>query len=389
MPATEELSTNAQERMARMILRALAYLRLGQFALWLWAPLVDGLGRYPLLVPVGYLAAAAWAAVLFTVGIRRNELTPRWLAADVAIAVGCAILVSRGFPPGQAASPHNWVLSPICGTAVTVAVYASRPAAVAAVGLIASAWLVGTWRDSATTNPQYAFNGAGVIVVFAAVAAFGGAILFRAARQADEAGLIAIEAQGREAAAEARNQERKRQYDKLHDTVLHTLENISRGVWDVNSRQARENCERDGDYLRGLISGGIDSIPTDLGAALAVMARDRSTLGSLRINQQFDALPPGLPAQIADALASAACEALNNAAKHAGVEEVWLTAFGDGLGGVTIVVVDRGAGFDQDAPHTGLGLTRSIRHRVIGIGGTVTVTSAPGEGTTVEMSWTP
>src|ERR1019366_4132937 len=83
--------------------------------------------------------------------------------------------------------------------------------------------------------------------------------LFESAQQTDAANLMALEAQRREAAAEARSRERKRQYDKLHDTVLHTLENISRGVWDIQGRQARENCERDAEYLRGLISGGMET----------------------------------------------------------------------------------------------------------------------------------
>ena len=46
----------------------------------------------------------------------------------------------------------------------------------------------------------------------------------------------------------------------------------------------------------------------------------------------------------------AAREALNNAAKHADVDKVWLTASGDGQGGVSVTVVDRSAGFDPEAP---------------------------------------
>jgi signal transduction histidine kinase len=389
MSTKDALPANAQERLARMIVRALAYLRTGQIAIWLWVPLVEGPSQFALVVLVGYVLIAAWSAMLFTVGIRRNGIPPRWLAADVAVAVVCAVVVSRAFPPGQAASAHNWVLGPICGTAVTVAVYSSRQAAVAATALITAAWLAGTWRDTASPESLLVFADVGVIVVFTAVAWFGGRILFQAAQQTDAATLLALEAQRREAAAEARDRERKRQYDKLHDTVLHTLENISRGVWDVQSRQARENCERDGEYLRGLITGGADNIPTDLGAALATMARDRSTLGALRINQQFDSLPANIPMPVAEALAGAAREALNNAAKYAHVDEVWLTAHGDGRGGVSVTVADRGAGFDLDAPHAGLGLTRSINHRMIEAGGQVEIDSAPGEGTIVEMSWTP
>jgi signal transduction histidine kinase len=390
MQANAAWSTSAQERMGLMIVRALSCLRAGQFALWLWVPAVRGLGKFSLIVFIGYALVAAWSVVLFKVGIRRRVIAPRWLAADVVIAIVTATVVSRAFPLGEAASTNNWVIAPICGTAVTVAVYANRSAAVAGVGLIAAAWLAGTWRDTASASAQTVYANAGVIIIFALVTRLNGWILFQSARETDAATLSALEARQREAAAEARDQERKRQYGELHDTVLHTLEHISRGVWDVQSLKARENCERDSEYLRGLITGSVDNIPTDLGSSLAVMSRDRSTLGSLRINQKFDGLPRQLPAHVAEALTGAAREALNNAAKYAHVDQVWLTAIGDGNGGVTITVVDRGDGFDPAAPRPGcLGITRSIRHRVIEVGGTVNIDSAPGEGTIVELSWKP
>ena len=85
----------------------------------------------------------------------------------------------------------------------------------------------------------------------------------------------------------------------LNDKVLHTLESIARGELAIGSQQVRETCMRDADYLRGLITGGADSIPTDLGVALAGMGRDRSALG-LRINQQFDALPKQFPPHVTE-----------------------------------------------------------------------------------------
>lgn len=372
-----------------MIVRSLAYLRAGQLAMWVWVPGVYGLGHFPLAVSVGFVLVAAWSAVFFAVGIRRHGPPRRWLTADVAVGVVAAAGVSRLFPVGDAASIHSWVLPVVAGVAVTVAMYGSWWSALSGVGLLSAAWLYGTWRDTSTANAQVVFSNCAVIAVFALVARLAGRILSVAAGQTDAATAAALEARHREAAAEAREHERRLQYVRLHDSVLHTLENISRGVWDVRAAQARENCQRDAEYLRGLISGGTDAVPTDLGAALAGMARDRSTLGSLRINQQFSALPTLIPTEVADALVGAAREALNNAAKHAGVNEVWLSAFGDRDGGVTVTVVDRGAGFDQDAPRTGLGLTRSIRHRVVEIGGSVRIDSALGEGTSVEISWRP
>jgi signal transduction histidine kinase len=75
-------------------------------------------------------------------------------------------------------------------------------------------------------------------------------------------------------------------------------------------------------------------------------------------------------------------EALNNVVKHAGVSEAEVSlAFG--TNDVRAVVRDRGRGFDPAAvPSGGFGLA-GMRERIESRGGTFTVTSAPGEGTTV------
>ncbi len=388
MSTAVALSVGAREQTSRTVVRASAWLRAGQFALWLWVPAVIGFGRYSNVVLIGYPLAAAWSALLFTVGIRRNGLTTRWILADVAVAVTCAVVVNRAYPLGVADTPHNWVLGPICGTAVTCAFFASRWIAAGSVAAIAAAWLVGAWPDIHSSQALWVFNNCGVIIVFAAVAGLAARILYRAAGRADEATLVALEAQRREATAEARDEERRQQYKVLHDNVLHTLESIARGELEIRSQEAREKCMRDADYLRGLITGGVDSIPTDIGVALAGMGRDRSALG-LRINQQFDSLPKQIPKHVTDALVGAAREALNNVVKHAHTAEAWLSAYGDGDGGVTVTVVDRGKGFDPSGNSTGLGLMRSVKHPILEVGGGVRIDSAPGEGTTVELSWTP
>jgi signal transduction histidine kinase len=388
MSVTVSLSTGARGQTTRTEIRASALLRAGQFALWLWVPVIKGLAGVPDVVLAGYVLSAVWSAVLFTVGIRRNRVTTGWILADVAVAVVSAVVVGRAFPPGQASTAHTWVVGPICGAAVLCAFFASTWVAASCVAAITAAWLVGTWPDTATPASSFVFSGCGVIIVFAVVAGMAARILFRAATQADDAAQVALDAQRREAMAEARDEERRQQFKVLHDNVLHTLEGIARGELGLGTAQVREKCMRDADYLRGLITGGVDSIPTDLGVALAGMGRDRSALG-LRINQQFDALPKQIPEQVAEALVGAAREALNNVVKHAGTAEAWLSAYGDGAGGVTVTVVDQGHGFDPQTQSAGLGLMRSVKHRILEVGGHVKIDSAPGEGTTVEMSWTP
>jgi signal transduction histidine kinase len=91
------------------------------------------------------------------------------------------------------------------------------------------------------------------------------------------------------------------------------------------------------------------------------------------------------------ALVAAAREAMVNAAKHAGVEEISVYAEveepGDAPGTVAVFVRDRGCGFDPETvPDDRHGLADSIRARVERQGGTVRVRTAPGEGTEVALT---
>lgn len=93
-----------------------------------------------------------------------------------------------------------------------------------------------------------------------------------------------------------------------------------------------------------------------------------------------------LPAAQEEALLRVAQEALHNALRHSGAVHVGVTLHRRGTGAV-LRVTDDGGGFD---PHTvrragrHLGLV-SMRDRAGGTGGRLTVRSAPGEGTTIEM----
>ncbi|MFI7015122.1 GAF domain-containing sensor histidine kinase [Streptomyces sp. NPDC050164] len=93
-----------------------------------------------------------------------------------------------------------------------------------------------------------------------------------------------------------------------------------------------------------------------------------------------------LPASQEEAVLRVAQEALHNALRHSGADHVDVTLGRRGSGAV-LRVTDDGSGFDPRAVrHAGrhLGLV-SMRDRASGAGGTLTVESAPGKGTTIEM----
>ncbi|WP_251092791.1 GAF domain-containing sensor histidine kinase [Streptomyces sp. Caat 7-52] len=93
-----------------------------------------------------------------------------------------------------------------------------------------------------------------------------------------------------------------------------------------------------------------------------------------------------LPASQEEALLRVAQEALHNALRHSGAAHVDVSVERRG-GGAVLRVTDDGDGFDPSAVRRAgrhLGLV-SMRDRAGGVGGALTVESAPGKGTTIEM----
>ena len=92
-----------------------------------------------------------------------------------------------------------------------------------------------------------------------------------------------------------------------------------------------------------------------------------------------------MPKHIALCIYRIAQEALRNLAKHAEVNEAWVTLVATGPG-LLLIVQDEGVGFDLAGRHSqpGLGLS-SMEERVRLVGARLSVISAPGEGTTVEV----
>ncbi|MEV6174744.1 GAF domain-containing sensor histidine kinase [Streptomyces sp. NPDC051954] len=93
-----------------------------------------------------------------------------------------------------------------------------------------------------------------------------------------------------------------------------------------------------------------------------------------------------LPAAQEEAVLRVAQEALHNALRHSGAQHVDVTLDRHGSGAV-LRVMDDGSGFDpQSIRRAGrhLGLV-SMRDRASGAGGSLTVESAPGKGTKIEM----
>jgi signal transduction histidine kinase len=381
----------ARVRAERLLIRASGGLRVIQLAVGVPVLAVGGLDEFRSagFISATYFFSLAWTALLYLVALRRDRFSLAWIVGDVALAITWLLAVPQMCAGACSVGWQMWITPPAMGSAILAVAFG--PLWLALIGTlgIGAAYVGGVWPHLGQS--QDAIGSAAVnaffLLGFPLLAWFFAAWLRKSAQQLDDAANDAIEARAREAAAQARFDERTRQYDVLHHTVLTTLSKIARGGLDHRTEEVRELCARDADFLRGLVTGATDEGLGDFVAALAGVVRDKQALG-LRVNSQFHALPASLPPRVAPMLLGAAREALTNVAKHAGTEEAWLTAVGEGAG-VRVVVVDRGTGFDPSAVKVGRGLMRELRHSVIETGGTVNITSSPEHGTVVEVLWTP
>ena len=89
--------------------------------------------------------------------------------------------------------------------------------------------------------------------------------------------------------------------------------------------------------------------------------------------------------RLTTALSAAAREALVNAAKHSGENKAHLFCEVEEKA-VTLLVRDRGVGFDVDQGDKGFGLRSSIHERIESVGGAVEVRTSAGRGTAIEMT---
>jgi phage shock protein PspC (stress-responsive transcriptional regulator)/signal transduction histidine kinase len=181
-----------------------------------------------------------------------------------------------------------------------------------------------------------------------------------------------------------RNEERADMAAHLHDSVLQTLALIQRHA-DA-PQQARTLARRQERELRAWLYDGRRSSGEDASGTLATaldgvadgveadhgVAVDVVVVGDCPLNGHVEAL------------VAAVREAVLNAARHSGADEVSVYAEVLGDSRIEAFVRDRGRGFDPAAVNGDRrGITHSIVLRMARHGGRAHVTSAPGEGTEV------
>ncbi|SKA93694.1 Signal transduction histidine kinase [Agreia bicolorata] len=181
----------------------------------------------------------------------------------------------------------------------------------------------------------------------------------------------------------------------VHDRVLTTLLSASKS----NSAMERDLVvEMAQDALRALHSSGEPGKPgfeTTLGELAERLANAARVL-SPGFDYAHGSIPQRtVPGDVAEAVFSAAVQAMVNSLQHAddpAVDKVTiertLSVHADKGEGFTVQVSDTGVGFDPaQVPQERLGLRVSIRERVATVGGAVQIQSVPGGGASIVIVW--
>lgn len=342
-------------------------------------------GRDP-AVAVGTVAlAATWVVWLTT---RRGPWTTTVLIADLAIA---GVLVVAGVR-----SPWLATIYPVTAPLTWGAVRGVRAgllaggvlgaASVVAALPSAAGWVV--WDPALLRDPLYLLLAGGGM-------GFVAELLDRSAAQVRAAQAAELAASERA----ARLTERESIGRQIHDSVLQSLAMVhKRGreladqptVEGVHVAQLAELAGAQERVLRQLIlrppeaggrPPGVRPLRERLERATTVcdgrVEASVTTVGSVE-----------LPAAHVEEVGAAVDQALANVLRHADARHVWLFAELDGAE-VVVTVRDDGIGFtfDERALRAAgkYGLLRSIRGRVADLGGVVTVDTAPGRGTELEL----
>jgi signal transduction histidine kinase len=196
---------------------------------------------------------------------------------------------------------------------------------------------------------------------------------------------------------EAQEQERSRIARELHDDIGQRLAVLAMNLAQIqrNPSNSSELAGHIGDVqkLTSEIAADIQSLSHELHSsrlqylglvsAITGFCRELGEQRKVEINAKIRDLPVPLPPDISLCLFRVLQEALNNSAKHSGVQyfevELWETS-----DEIHLAVSDSGVGFDPDAVKAGKGLGLiSMEERLKLLNGTLSIESQLQRGTTI------
>ncbi|OOP59419.1 hypothetical protein BMF89_20500 [Arthrobacter sp. SRS-W-1-2016] len=344
---------------------------------------------------------APWWVIVFGGGVAvslaviigaaiRGVLARRTMGAFAALVAAGLILWPLGHPGPESGPPWLWhvlMLSTSCvaGAAGTWSATAYAIATAIVFALIRATPVGGaSGMDLAIQDAAYA-GIAGVAVSVAIQAMRLGA------QQSDKAEEEAINAYQESASARADLAERHRLGALLHDTVMTALVSVARTSAAAGLAEKKAASAAAVEGLRQLEyygSGQLAEGPVQASELPSRLQAISENIAFLPVDI-YSHLPVDtkvmVPGIVASALLEATYTALDNASRHSGADSVAITvSLPEARDRLSIEVSDNGRGFDPGAvSQRRLGIRLSIIQRMSDVGGSASVTSAPGRGTRI------
>lgn len=246
-------------------------------------------------------------------------------------------------------------------------------------------YLVGRHPETAISNDVQAFAAAAALLLLCST-------LLEAGRALDRSAAAAHEAARRRSEEDARASARATMQALVHDEMLATLVLAGQDSPLLRDAVAAQATRASG-LLRDLREpDALDALtPDEVVASLRQVVRETApdAVVTLADERRIPTASAPIDAEAAEALRGALRQALTNSRTHAGPEARRSVAITLRPGLVRVEAHDDGVGFDpaRVAP-TRLGVATSILGRLAAVpGGTASVDSAPGRGTTVTLTW--
>lgn len=312
-----------------------------------------------------------WSAVATVMAIRKpDELRKPWfIVIDAAISVASVL---AAWLAGTFVFAGGYPLAAVFAALQSRGTFAGM----AVAGSLSLAALVRLGTVTEVTAAQVS-----VVIVYliaGGVAAWTFSIIRRADRQRSEAETALLE----ERTERARAEERSALAARIHDSVLQTLALIQREGDDPRRvRQLARGQERE---LRAWLFGPAEpESGSGLRDALTEACADIEALTGIKA--VLVVVGAADPSSGIEAVTKATREAMLNAAKHAGVDEV--SVYGEATDhAVDVFVRDRGKGFaPESVDDDRRGIADSIAARMDAVGGFAEIVSEVGRGTEVRL----
>jgi signal transduction histidine kinase len=343
-----------------------------------------------LLVAVIAIVASLLLALACSIIVRHVRI-----AHGIAALVFAGVLVSWPFAVviPHSATDNQWLYYLLTvGTSTAAIAFSTRWAAIYLFVVPSIYGIVrmtppggGEHVPAAILDSVYSIILGGAVVVLITM-------LRQTATNVDIAQSAALERYGHAVRHHATEVERVQVDSIVHDSVLTTLISAARAYTPEGMELAAVMAGNAIGYLRdaALVQPDDGSTVrlrvvsqriTDAAAGMARPFQLRST----------DVGPRSVPAAVAEAIVSAATQAMVNSVQHAGDSQRvkrWVAIKAMRPGGIEVEVGDTGAGFDaQSVPTERLGVRVSIIERIGNAGGLARIVSSPGHGATVTVQW--